>query len=78
MKHEDIPKRKVLKSWKSWVNHAYLLLKVAATWSLYYAIILKLLYVNIQFSSVQYLSHVGLFATPWIAARQASLSITIS
>ena len=31
-----------------------------------------------QFSSVQLLSRVRLFATPWIAARQASLSITIS
>ena len=31
----------------------------------------------IQFSSVQSLSHIRLFATPWIAARQASLSITI-
>ena len=31
---------------------------------------------NYQFSSVQSLSHVRLFATPWIAARQASLSIT--
>ena len=31
-----------------------------------------------QFSSVQSLSHVWLFATPWIAARQASLSITKS
>ena len=29
----------------------------------------------LQFSSVQSLSHVLLFATPWIAARQASLSI---
>ena len=29
-------------------------------------------------SSVQSLSHVRLFATPWIAACQASLSITIS
>ena len=28
-----------------------------------------------QFSSVQSLSHVWLFATPWTAARQASLSI---
>ena len=28
--------------------------------------------------SVQLLSHVRLFVTPWIAARQASLSITIS
>ena len=31
-----------------------------------------------QFSSVQSLSRVRLFATPWIAARQASLSIIIS
>jgi len=30
------------------------------------------------FSSVQSLSHVWLFATPWIAARQTSLSITNS
>ena len=30
------------------------------------------------FSSVQSLSRVQLFATPWIAAHQASLSITIS
>ena len=30
------------------------------------------------FSSVQSLSHVWLFVTPWIAARQASLSITVS
>ena len=32
----------------------------------------------VQFSSVQLLSHVWLFATPWTAARQASLSITNS
>ena len=31
-----------------------------------------------QFSSVQSLSHVRLFATPWITACQASLSITNS
>ena len=31
---------------------------------------------SVQFSSVQSLSCVRLFATPWIAARQASLSIT--
>ena len=32
----------------------------------------------IQFSSVQSLSRVQFFATPWISARQASLSITNS
>ena len=35
-------------------------------------------WIQIQFSSVQLLSHVQLFATRWSAARQASLSITIS
>ena len=34
--------------------------------------------VEMTFSSVQSLSHVRLFATPWIAAHQASLSITNS
>ena len=33
---------------------------------------------SFQFSSVQSLSRVRLFVTPWIAARQASLSITNS
>ena len=33
---------------------------------------------TIQFSSVQLLSRVRLFATPWTAAHQASLSITNS
>ena len=33
---------------------------------------------SVQFSSVQSLSHVWLFVTPWMAAHQASLSIRIS
>ena len=33
---------------------------------------------SVQFSSAQSLSHVQLFATPWTAVRQASLSITNS
>ena len=33
---------------------------------------------SVQFTSIQSLSHVRLFATPWIKARQASLSITNS
>ena len=36
------------------------------------------IYDSVQFSSVQSRSRVGLFATPWIAACQASLSITNS
>ena len=35
-------------------------------------------YIFNQFSLVQSLNHVWLFATPWTAARQASLSITNS
>ena len=35
-------------------------------------------YIVFQFSSVQSLSHVQLFVTPWTAACQASLSITNS
>ena len=35
-------------------------------------------FIFLQFSSVQSLSHVQLFATPWITARQACLSITNS
>ena len=35
-------------------------------------------YCTFQFSSVQSLSHVWVFVTPWIAAHQASLSITNS
>ena len=38
----------------------------------------KLEYISLQFSSVQSLSRVRLFAAPWTAARQASLSITNS
>ena len=38
----------------------------------------KLGFHSVQFSSVQLLSRVRLFATPWIAAHQASLSITNS
>ena len=35
-------------------------------------------WISVQFGSVQSLSRVRLFATPWIAAHQASLSITNS
>ena len=40
--------------------------------------ILSLICYTFQFRSVQSLSHVWLFVTPWIAASQASLSITNS
>ena len=35
-------------------------------------------HLSVQFSSVQFLGHVRLFVIPWIAALQASLSITNS
>ena len=38
----------------------------------------ELIFLKISLSSFQLLTHVWLFATPWIEARQASLSITIS
>ena len=38
----------------------------------------NILILALQFGSVQSLSRVQLLATPWIAARQASLSITNS
>ena len=38
----------------------------------------RIYFLFLQFSSVQLLSHVWLFATPWITARHASLSITNS
>ena len=44
---------------------------IAKTWKLP-----KCSFTYIQFSSVQSLSRVWLFTTPWTAARQASLSIT--
>ena len=46
----------------------------------YFCVFFKLIFntVSVQFSSVQLLSCVRLFVTPWIAARQASLSITNS
>ena len=41
-------------------------------------IMLSQIYQSVQFSSVQSLSRVWLFATPWITAHQASVSITNS
>ena len=38
----------------------------------------QIVFVSVQFSSVQLLSPVRLFVTPWTAARQVSLSITNS
>ena len=67
-------------SWMKWIiiyfseqslekmNHVY------RWWSITVTVQLE----DNQFSSVKSLSHVRLFVTPWTAARQASLSITVS
>ena len=47
----------------------------SATFSTHIAIMFST-FSSVQFSSVQLLSHVQLFVTPWIAACQASLCIT--
>ena len=60
------------------------LVVVEGIWGTVYLHSLKLVIIlaknpyNLSLSSVQLLSHVRLFATPWITARQASLSITNS
>ena len=55
-----------------WVNYSeiicLLICFINGSWSCHQA--------SVHFSSVQSLSHVRLFATPWTTARQASLSIT--
>ena len=50
-------------------------LTISATWE---AQVLSDLFLNTQFGSVQSLSHIRLFVTPWTAACQTSLSITSS
>ena len=58
---------------KDWSIH--LCLFCCLTYRVIVTIFLNSIYIYIQFSSFQSLSCVRLFATPWIAAHQASLSI---
>ena len=67
----------------SWISHlTFIFSSYLSTWEsiIYFSVFLKpMMYILIsQFSSVQLLSRVRIFVTPWIAARQASLSITNS
>ena len=57
-----------------WYPHNLIMMKYAVQWHSIHA---KLAHPS-SLSSVQSLSRVRLFATPWIAAHQASLSTTIS
>ena len=50
----------------------------AVVLGIYLRVKLQIINYSVQFSSVQSLSRVQLFATPWIIACQASLSITNS
>ena len=60
-------------------SHPCLLPQSPKACSLYLCLFCCLTYrIIVPFSSVQSLSHVRLFATPWTAAHQASLSITNS
>ena len=68
---------------QKWRLHCGSTLSVLRPWAVtvYFSFCLWINYLNLfwdQFSSVQPLSRVRLFVTPWIAARQASLSITNS
>ena len=62
---------------RAWMRHAHCL-KSGYMFIKTLRIYIYFFLASVQFSSVQSLSHVWLFATPWIAARQASLSITNS
>ena len=59
----------------AWVILLTLQLLCPMEWINFYLYPSQIMY---QFNSVQSLSHVWLFETPWIATRQASLSITNS
>ena len=83
-RHPSLPKTKVLYDifWKT--ELFFNVISHFLKWSI---LIISYMYILLQFlpkvcllhfNSVQSLSRVQLFATPWIAARQASLSITIS
>ena len=64
---------------KSYIEAIYSFFSPSICWfSSVSKVILWTIFTNDQFSSVQSLSCVRLFATQWIAARQASLSITNS
>ena len=58
--------------WEEWY------LSSRALWKIKKLVFSKIFRRPDQFNSVQSLSHVQLFATPWTAARQTSLSITSS
>ena len=70
-------KRKRVSFWMFVCAHTNICVYISIT-HLYAVYAHKVLCVYIFISSVQSLSHVRLFVTPWITAGQASLSITSS
>ena len=61
-----------------WKGLTIILLRALTDWIRLAHIMMNNLFYSVQFSSVQSLSQVPLFVTPWITAHQASLSITNS
>ena len=59
-------------------SESAILFNYISWWLIWVIKLVKANFMWFSFSSVQSLSRVRLFATPWIAARQASLSITNS
>ena len=68
--------------WGCWGNriaiHILLVMLSEMFWKMILLFLMIISISSVQFSSVQSLSRVQIFATPWIAAHQASLSITNS
>jgi len=62
--------------WSYWQLSNFAYIAMYTNW--HFKVISAISNLGIQFSSVQSLSHVWLFATPWAAARQASLFIANS
>ena len=70
-------KRKLLLKRSSYCSFCLFKLTSSISWQCFFGLLFHEHY-SLQFSSVQLLSRVWHFATPWTAACQASLSITNS
>ena len=69
---------KLILCFLSFSFHLFFLILISVLTSTFIMFYLLSCVISCRISSVQSLSHVQLFVTPWTAARQASLSITNS
>ena len=79
--HPLLPLPSIFPSIRVFSNKSAICIRWSKYWSFIFSISPSNEYsglISFQFSSVQSLSCVRLFATPWTAARQASLSLTNS